>query len=195
MVGFVLTNCGTSEQAAQPAKEEKYPYLISFASNMNGNYNIYTMEVDGSDVQQVTFGDNDNTSPLWLDSIQTLAFLSHSENKDSYISIGRQPFRHEIPSHWELTIISQDGEWLFGMDTTLNWYKSDDWGKTADTLENSYLVPEIEMQSPDGTYLLIIEGEYGQNLKIKEVKSGSLKDLASQSYLEGSPTWIPRDWH
>ncbi|MFN8372770.1 MAG: hypothetical protein U0694_07820 [Anaerolineae bacterium] len=39
---------------------------IAFASDRDGDYDIYIMNADGSDVRQVTFNDVDDTNPAWV---------------------------------------------------------------------------------------------------------------------------------
>ncbi|MFN8372768.1 MAG: DPP IV N-terminal domain-containing protein [Anaerolineae bacterium] len=39
---------------------------IAFASNRDGDYDIYVMNADGSNVRQVTFNDVDDTNPAWV---------------------------------------------------------------------------------------------------------------------------------
>lgn len=59
---------------------------IAFSSNETGNYQIYTMNSDGSDVQRITFSDNDDEFPDWSPDGTRIVFESNTPpSTDVYI--------------------------------------------------------------------------------------------------------------
>ena len=59
---------------------------IAFASNRDGNFEIYTMLSDGSDVQRVTTATGDDTKPAWSRDKTKLAFASQRDgNSEIYV--------------------------------------------------------------------------------------------------------------
>ncbi|MEL7236513.1 MAG: translocation protein TolB, partial [Chloroflexota bacterium] len=52
---------------------------IAFASNRDGNYEIYTMASDGSDVQRLTFNEGGDFDPDWSPDGTKIAFSSQQD--------------------------------------------------------------------------------------------------------------------
>ncbi|MEP7287159.1 MAG: DPP IV N-terminal domain-containing protein [Chloroflexota bacterium] len=59
---------------------------IVFASDRDGQFNIYVMDSDGSNQQQLTQGSNPNTEPNWSPDRQQIAFTSErDETSEIYV--------------------------------------------------------------------------------------------------------------
>lgn len=59
---------------------------IAFSSNRDGNFEIYTMNPDGTDVQRITTATGDDTKPAWSRDKTKLAFVSERDgNPEIYI--------------------------------------------------------------------------------------------------------------
>ena len=59
---------------------------IAFASNRTGNFQIYLMKPDGSDLTQLTDSKGDNLSPAWSADAQHIAFASTRDgNSEIYV--------------------------------------------------------------------------------------------------------------
>lgn len=50
---------------------------IAFASDRDGDYDIYVMEADGSDVRQLTNDPGDDTDPSWSPDGSRIVFISN----------------------------------------------------------------------------------------------------------------------
>ncbi len=73
LLGMVLTGCsliGSGEVSKQCSEK------IIFASTCSGNYEIYTMNPDGSQVVQITADGTDNREPDWAPNGSQIAFKS-----------------------------------------------------------------------------------------------------------------------
>lgn len=59
---------------------------IAFSSNRDGDFEIYTMNPDGNDVQRVTTATGDDTKPAWSRDKTKLAFASERDgNSEIYV--------------------------------------------------------------------------------------------------------------
>ena len=60
---------------------------IVFASDRDGDYDIYVMNSDGSDVRQLTNNDAYDGYPVWSPDGSKIAFLSSRDNRDNQWSL------------------------------------------------------------------------------------------------------------
>src|SRR5689334_193771 len=58
---------------------------IAFASDMDGDFEIYTINPDGTDLRQLTFNEFDDGAPEWSPDGQQIAF--HSVNEENRVHI------------------------------------------------------------------------------------------------------------
>jgi Tol biopolymer transport system component len=70
-----LTNLTPYQSATDPAWSPDGT-RIAFASNRDGNYDIYSMTVDGNDVQQLTRTDANEAEPAWSPDGKMIAYAS-----------------------------------------------------------------------------------------------------------------------
>lgn len=75
LTALIITNCGNKTDPAD---------LIVFSSSRNGNSDIYTMKIDGSELRALTTDSSEQWSPSWL-SESEITFLYQKED-----SIGRR---------------------------------------------------------------------------------------------------------
>ena len=86
---LLLSGCGGGAGAAPIGKTTNTNTnlnRIAFSSNRDGNFEIYTMNADGSDVQRVTTATGDDTKPAWSRDKTKLAFVSQRDgNAEIYV--------------------------------------------------------------------------------------------------------------
>lgn len=84
----LMSGCGGGASAAPsiPPTNNGNLNRIAFSSNRDGNFEIYTMNPDGSDVQRVTTAAGDDTKPAWSRDKTKLAFASERDgNSEIYV--------------------------------------------------------------------------------------------------------------
>ncbi len=86
---FSLSGCGGGASAAPgvpTVPTNSNLNRIAFSSNRDGDFEIYTMNADGSDVQRVTTATGDDTKPAWSRDKTKLAFASERDgNSEIYV--------------------------------------------------------------------------------------------------------------
>lgn len=63
---------------------------LAFNSKVNGNWDVYTMNVDGTDVRQVTVDPENDLSPVWSPDGSQIAFESNRDGNVEIYVIGAQ---------------------------------------------------------------------------------------------------------
>ena len=79
------------------AWQDEYPVWspdgkkIAFSANPDGNYDIFTMNADGSDIQQITTSSRNEITPAWFPDNETIAYTMNMggafRNKDFLFKI------------------------------------------------------------------------------------------------------------
>ena len=171
---------------------------IAFASDRDGDSEIYVMNGDGSNVRQITFNTVDDDKPSWSKDGRKLAFESN------------------LDGDYDVYMVDADGSNLINIsDNNL-----DDWGPSwspdgsqiafhsnqAGSIEifvmnadgsnqrrlttNTVATDRSPSWSPDGSQIIYFSDvSGGREIYIIDVSSGDIRRLSDNSYYDGQPDW------
>ena len=75
--------------------ENRHPALspdgkeIAYSSNQGGSWDIWIMNIDGSNTKKITDGNGENTKPAWSADSQTIAFISNRNGQPDLYQVNR----------------------------------------------------------------------------------------------------------
>ncbi len=160
--------------AFSPNKEE-----IAFASDKNGNYEIYVMNKDGSNIRNLTNHPTRDVEPSWSPDGKQIAFQTNRSgmneiylmNKDGSdqknLAIAFQTKRDGMD---EMYLVKKDDEMYImnrGNDCSPEW-------------------------SPDGKQIVFVSNRFSNNeICITNPDGSNFKRLTKTDYGEYSPKWSP----
>jgi TolB protein len=165
------------------------------------NADIYTMNVDGTDIKQLTADPAIDRDPAWSPDGQSIAFVSSRRD------------------HWGVYVMGSDGNHLQGVYESgyqrfYDPFWSPDGQKIAFTREGDFFEPDgiyIEdlrqhqltkltpfnaaspVWSPDGKQLAFITSSLDGNYEIYAINADgtNLRRLTNNPYFDGMPSWSP----
>lgn len=173
---------------------------LVFASERDGDSDIFVMEGDGSDVQQVTFNEANDDKPSWSPDGRRIAFESN------------------LDGDYDIYVMDDDG----GALTKLTDNNVDDWGPawspdgsqiayhsaadgdieiyvmnadgsgTRQLTQNNIATDRSPEWSPDGTrlaYFSDVSG--GREIYLLEVATGAITRITDDEWYDGFPKWSP----
>ena len=149
---------------------------IAFASNLDGNYDIYSMASDGTDVQQLTQTDEQEAEPAWSPDGKWIAYASGylgAKVTCGFMHTGRDS--EPIPTvHPDIYVMSNDG----GNQTRLT--------ETENNLEPTW--------SPDATSLAFVSySEDAWEICVLDPAHKTPFCITSDSGFKSSPSWSRSD--
>jgi Tol biopolymer transport system component len=173
--------------------------MIVFDSNRTGNYEIFTIDPDGSHVVQLTFNSADDYAPAWSADAKKITFGSNrSGNYDVWVmnADGSHPVdltnnsSFDGSSQW-----SPDGSKIaFESDRAGN---PDIWTMNADGSNLKQITKDTHADalpswSPDGSKLVFDSNRAG-NYDIYSINADGtgLVQLTKNPANDGAPTWSP----
>ncbi len=173
---------------------------IAFSAYRHHNWDIYTVNPDGSDLRRVTHDPAPDRSPAWSPDGTRIAFASRRDhNWDIYVvdAGGGEPLR--LTAHPDY-----DGSPSFSPDggrITFESYRSgnlDIWVMDADGGYPQNLTSEVTegdfgpVWSPDGRFIAFTSWRYGdKDVFLLEVGSGQVMRLTDSPAIEEGPVWSP----
>src|SRR6266540_288653 len=168
---------------------------ILFVSHHSGNFDIYRINADGSDLRQLTTSPATDDTPAWSPDGQQIAFSSGKDiqimNADGsgQFSLVHTAEDHSYPS-WspdgqQLAFMSiRDGNWeIYIMATD---------GSGATRITDHPGVDGDAVWSPDGRHLAFAsDREVKSDIYISDVDGTGMKRLTDDPRNDYSPTWSP----
>jgi len=173
---------------------------ILYQSNRTGRWQIYIMDIDGSNKRRVTIDKYNNNFPDWSPDNKQIAFVSDRKgNEDIYVmnidgsglkNLSNDPAR-DIHPYW-----SPDGKKiLFNSarddEDSFELYQVNIDRTGLKRLTNTEEVETCARYSPDGTKIVYLKGTPGGNDEVCVMNSDGTgqKDLTKSDSNEGWPVW------
>lgn len=175
---------------------------ILFQSNRSGKWQLYLMDADGGNVQQLTQGDHNNNFPDWSADNRKIAFVSDRDgNEEIYVMnrdgsnltrLTNNPARDIHP------YFAPDGKSLLFNSSRDNAnsfeiYESDLNGKNQKRLSNTPEVETCARFSPDGKKILYLKGfpDGSDDIFVMNADGSNPVNLTQTPQMEGWPAWSP----
>ena len=176
---------------------------IAFSSNRSGNYDIYVMDIDGKNLQQLTDHPAYEYKPAFSPDGRWMAYVSsrHDGYREIYVMNLRTKVSHRLtnhPKHDSNPAWSPDGRWIAFESNRAGMhdiYKIEPDGENLQRLthEGSNHLPAW---SPDSQSIAFVfrpaPGEGGRSgIYIMDADGGNPRHLANQPQAGNTPTWSP----
>lgn len=175
---------------------------ILFQSNRSGNWQLYTMNADGSDVRQITQGDHNYNFPDWSPDNRKVAFTSDRDgNEEIYVMnldgsgltrLTNSPARDIHP------YFSPDGKSLLfnssrDAENSFEIYQTDLSGKNQRRLTQTTEVETCARFSPDGKKIVYLKGfpDGSDEVFVMNADGSNPVNLTNTPQMEGWPAWSP----
>jgi Tol biopolymer transport system component len=160
----VEENLAKDVPTPQPPSNSPSNRLIAFASDQNGNFDIYTIRADGSGLTNITNNPAMDANPIWSPDGKRIAFESDRDGSR------------------QIYVMDSDGSNVFQLAN----------GQGENILIHHR--NEFSPWSPDGTSLLIgeqLSGEENWKLYVLDVKEGHKTLLGDESNRFTPISWSP----
>lgn len=172
---------------------------MALRSKATGHWQLYTINLDGSDLRQITAGAYDNTEVSWSPDGRQVAFVSTRDgNKEIYSmdSDGGNQRRltvnsgHDDDPNW-----SPNGRWLVFESvrgSRLDIYRMRSDGSEVVRLTSGGRSNTTPAWSPDGRWIAF-ERKDGDidNIWVMDREGGNLRQLTFEGKINWRPAWSP----
>ena len=139
---------------------------IAFHSKRTGTYQIYTMNADGSNQTQITFGEGNPAYPIWSPNGKQIVFTRFmgqwSEKKKDFTRV----------------VMDED---VFVMDAD---------GTNQRNLTNHPEYDSFPDWSPDGKQIVFVSSRIGSNIFVMSADGEDIKQITKLEWATG-PRWSP----
>lgn len=175
---------------------------VLFQSNRSGKWQLYVMDANGSNVQQLTQGDHNNNFPDWSADNRKIAFVSDRDgNEEVYVMDRNGSNLTRLTNHPARDIhpyFAPDGKSLLFNSSRDNAdsfeiYQTDLSGKNQKRMTRTAEVETCARYSPDGKKILYLKGfpDGSDDIFVMNADGSNDTNLTNTPQMEGWPAWSP----
>jgi Tol biopolymer transport system component len=93
----ILSTPTPYDPCAAPASRDPSPMSIIFSANWDGDFEIYTIHADGSNLNQLTNNTIDDITPLWSPDGEKIAFVSKVSKNPGRVNVMNSDGTKQMP--------------------------------------------------------------------------------------------------
>ena len=172
---------------------------IAFSSDRSGNANIYVMDTNGKNLQQLTDHPGNEYAPAFSPDGQQMAYMTtrHDGYQELYVMNLQTKVSHRLtnhPKHDDSPAWSPDGRWIAFVSNrtaTYHIYKIEPDGKNLQQLTHEQHNHHDPDWSPDGQFIAFSSGRKPSGIYIMDADGTNPRRLANQPNSGYTPSWSP----
>jgi Tol biopolymer transport system component len=185
---------GTGEGETAEAPRITAAGRIAYIGKRGDNYDIYTMNPDGSDILRLTTDPGEDSSPQWSPDGSQIAFLNYGGEAGLYL------MNADGSAQTQLTASQSIGSYSWDVDGTRIAFINDDGLYAVDLSSSSEPILLLEdrwIESANwGSIDLFVltsccEQSESATIQLFDLTNGSLTPVAADNLYPKSPAWSP----
>ncbi len=194
MIAALFTGCSFLESTTDFSQGDERVGGIAFASTRSGNFDIYRMDANGANLQQLTFSEVDEQSPTWSPDGTLIAYSKRHEsfNDDIFvmtIASGAETNLTRTPGLDGFPRWSPNGEQIAfesrrDRDGNVNIYVMDADGSGLQRLTTHPAFDGQPAWSPDGSQIIF---ESGREVFVHATHSVDSVEVAAVEFIQTDP--------
>lgn len=171
---------------------------VVFPETVDGERELYVMDHDGTNKQQITFTEEEEYGPLWSPDGQWILYTAGAPNQFRQIfkirPDGSEKTLVSSQAIFDMAYWSPNGSMIAATDRFTTWVMNAD-GSGFKVVADDHFSDQVVGWSPDGSYLLlevhIFSGTGGEIALIKPDGSGFINLTQSSGIHDSQPRWSP----